>query len=255
MCGNKYPKETMSGKPPKHPPSFSKQIDNLIAEAEPRIVKAAEEAFELERKAAAVRKVGANDPTMEAVAKSHEEKAAKAYAKAEAIDSFVDREVARREGQLETLAKEGVQPAFSSRGKTSQVRLPMTGKGTRRNKTSGGDIVTRLLTIRNQVKLYHWQTGSFARHKATDDLTATLDTNIDAFVESYMGKYGRPKVSGTIKLHNFSEIAARAFVATQTHYLTKELPRKLRKEDTDLLNLRDTILGDLNKVLYLFTLT
>ena len=147
----------------------------------------------------------------------------------------------------------GIANAFSSRGKTSQVRL-MSGKGTRRNKTSGGDIVTSLLTIRNQVKLYHWQTGSFARHKATDDLTAALDTNIDAFVESYMGRYGRPKVSGSIKLHNFSESAARAFVAQQTTYLTKVLPKKIKSTDTDLLNLRDTILGDLTKVLYLFTL-
>ncbi len=128
------------------------------------------------------------------------------------------------------------------------------GGKTRRNTTSGGDIVSHLLTIRNQVKLYHWQTGSFARHKATDDLTAALDTNIDAFVESYMGRYGRPKVSGSIKLHNFSESAARAFVAKQTKYLSSELPRKIKSTDTDLLNLRDTILGDLTKVLYLFTL-
>jgi hypothetical protein len=158
----------------------------------------------------------------------------------------------------ETLAasamKEGIANVFKSRGKTSQAPQPMTGKGTRRNTKTGGDIVMRMLTIRNQVKLYHWQTGSFARHKATDDLTASLDTNIDAFVESYMGKYGRPKVSGSIKLHNFSDAAARAFVATQTTYLTKVLPKSIRKEDTDLLNLRDTILGDLNKVLYLFTL-
>lgn len=134
-----------------------------------------------------------------------------------------------------------------SRGGTTNMK-------TRRNRTSGGDIVTHLLTIRNQVKLYHWQTGSFARHKATDDLTATLDTNIDAFVESYMGRYGRPTVSGSIKLHNFSESAAKSFVAKETKYLQTDLPRKIGKDDTDLLNLRDTILGDLTKVLYLFTL-
>ncbi len=136
---------------------------------------------------------------------------------------------------------------------TRSPRLAQGGK-TRRNKTSGGDIVTHLLTIRNQVKLYHWQTGSFARHKATDDLTASLDTNIDAFVESYMGRYGRPKVSGSIKLHNFSEAAAKTFVSKQTKYLQNDLPRKIGKSDSDLLNLRDTILGDLTKVLYLFTL-
>ena len=128
------------------------------------------------------------------------------------------------------------------------------GMKTRRNKTSGGDIVNHLLTIRNQIKLYHWQTREFARHTATDALTLSLDTNIDAFVESYMGRYGRPKVSGSIKLHNFTESAAKAFVMRETKYLEKELPRKIGKGDTDLLNLRDTILGDLTKVLYLFTL-
>ena len=123
-----------------------------------------------------------------------------------------------------------------------------------RSSSSGGEIVTHLLTIRNQVKLYHWQTKQFARHKATDDLTAALDTSIDAFVESYMGRYGRPSVSGSIKLHNFSENAAKAFVAKETKYLETELPKKIGKNDTDLLNMRDTILGDLTKVSYLFTL-
>jgi hypothetical protein len=125
---------------------------------------------------------------------------------------------------------------------------------TQRAGRGNGSIVEAMLTIRNQIKVYHWQTGSFARHKATDDLTAALDTNIDEFVEVYMGKYGRPKVSGSIKLHNFSEAAAKSFVAKQTKYLTSVLPKKLKSTDTDLLNIRDTILADLSKSLYLFTL-
>jgi len=125
---------------------------------------------------------------------------------------------------------------------------------TRKNKRSGGDLVTHLLTIRNQIKLYHWQTKQFARHTATDALTTALDLNIDAFVESYMGRYGRPMVSGSIKLHNFSESAAKSFVAKESKYLETELPKKIGKNDTDLLNLRDTILGELTKVSYLFTL-
>jgi len=118
----------------------------------------------------------------------------------------------------------------------------------------GGDIVTHLLTIRNQIKLYHWQTRQFARHTATDALTTALDLNIDAFVESYMGRYGRPNVSGSIKLHNFSESAAKSFVAKESKYLETELPKKIGKNDTDLLNSRDTILAELTKVSYLFTL-
>jgi hypothetical protein len=125
---------------------------------------------------------------------------------------------------------------------------------TLRNTTSGGDIVSAMLTIRNQIKLYHWQTKSFADHKATDDLTAALDTSIDSFVEVFMGKYGRPKVTKGIKLHNFSANMAREFVSKQTVYLMNVLPRKLKKGDTDLMNIRDEILAELNKVRYLFTL-
>ena len=156
--------------------------------------------------------------------------------------------------ELSSMTKEdGIANPLSIRRKVGPLNI--RGGKTRRNKTSGGDIVTHLLTIRNQIKLYHWQTKEFARHKATDDLTAALDLNIDAFVESYMGRYGRPMVKGSIKLHNFSEAAAKAFVAKETKYLEKELPKKIGKGDTDLLNMRDTILGDLTKVSYLFTLS
>lgn len=139
----------------------------------------------------------------------------------------------------------------------SQTRRNVNGRArTFRKKVSksGGEIVCDMLTIRNQVKLYHWQTGSFSRHKATDDLTAALDASIDSFVEVFMGKYGRPLVTKPIKLHNFSESAARDFVSKQTVYLSNVLPRKLKKTDSDLLNIRDEILAELNKTRYLFTL-
>jgi hypothetical protein len=108
--------------------------------------------------------------------------------------------------------------------------------------------------IRNQIKLYHWQTKQFSRHTATDALTAALDLSIDNFVESYMGRYGRPRVRGSITLHNFSESAAKSFVAKEATYLQTVLPRKLGKADSDLLNIRDEILAELTKVSYLFTL-
>jgi hypothetical protein len=133
-------------------------------------------------------------------------------------------------------------------------RVKRLGIRSVRGGDKGGDIVTHLLTIRNQIKLYHWQTKQFARHTATDALTTALDLNIDAFVESYMGRYGRPSVSGSIKLHNFSESAAKSFVAKESKYLETELPKKIGKNDTDLLNSRDTILAELTKVSYLFTL-
>lgn len=120
---------------------------------------------------------------------------------------------------------------------------------------SGSDIASSLLHLRNQIKVYHWQTKSFARHKATDDLTAALDLAIDRFIEVYMGKYNRVVLSDkTPSLHNFTESNAEKFVGSYRKYLTSELPKKIKAEDTDLLNIRDEILAELNKVLYLFTL-
>jgi hypothetical protein len=49
------------------------------------------------------------------------------------------------------------------------------------------EIITLMLTLRNQIKIYHWQTMKYPRHKATDKLVDKLDDNIDMFVEVYMG--------------------------------------------------------------------
>jgi len=127
-----------------------------------------------------------------------------------------------------------------------------TRKVTRRN--TGGSIVDTMLYIRSQIKLYHWQTTSFSRHKATDDLVKSLDENIDKFIEVYMGKYGRPRAGATIPIRNFSEQDGKRFVEKQVRYLTVVLPRKISPTDTDLLNIRDEILADINQTLYLFTL-
>lgn len=149
------------------------------------------------------------------------------------------------------LSRDEVVAATSdTRGARRRIRKTRRHRGG----ASDGDIICSMMTIRDQVKLYHWQTRSFARHKATDDLVTTLDTNIDTFVETYMGKYGRPRISKPIKLTNFSEYAAKTFVERQRSFLTKTLPSKLSSQDTDLLNIRDEILASLNQVLYLFSL-
>ena len=112
-------------------------------------------------------------------------------------------------------------------------------------------------TMREQVKLYHWQTGLFARHKATDDVLKALDDLIDKFVEIYMGKYGRPNITrttNTIQIKNMSEKTAVKFVKDCLDYLQGPLTKSLKGPDTDLLNIRDEMLGELNQLLYLFTL-
>ena len=120
-----------------------------------------------------------------------------------------------------------------------------------------GEIVALMLTLRNQIKIYHWQTMSFPRHKATDDLVSKLDENIDKFVEVYIGKYGRFQLTsktGRIHLRNFQDKQADHLLTDAVLWLTNTLPKHLKHTDTDLLNIRDEIVGDLNQTKYLFTL-
>jgi len=125
-------------------------------------------------------------------------------------------------------------------------------------KQMSAEMIHVLLTLRNQIKIYHWQTHKHSRHVATDGLTERLDELIDTFVETYMGKYGRPKFTaktGQIRLGNFTESSAHSLLEEGIHYLTTHMTKKLdAKKDTDLLNLRDEMIGELNKVRYLFTL-
>ena len=107
------------------------------------------------------------------------------------------------------------------------------------------------------MKLYHWQTTVFARHKATDEVLSALDSAIDLYVETYMGKYGRPNITratNLVQIKNMSEKSAIKFVKDCLAYLQGGLVKGLKPNDTDLLNIRDEMVGELNKLLYLFTL-
>ncbi len=112
--------------------------------------------------------------------------------------------------------------------------------------------------MRSQIKLYHWQTHSYARHKATDDVLDALDKQVDEYVEVYMGKYGRPKLTekqACVKITNMSEKQAVTFIKRCVQHLLTDVVKGLTPDkDSDLLNIRDEMLGALNQLLYLFTL-
>ena len=113
-------------------------------------------------------------------------------------------------------------------------------------------------TMREQIKLYHWQTHSYSLHKATDEVIENLDKNIDEFVEVYMGKYGRPKITtktSSVHIGNMNEKSAVGFIKKCITMLLGDVVKGLvAARDSDLFNIRDEMLADLNKLLYLFTL-
>ena len=118
-------------------------------------------------------------------------------------------------------------------------------------------IVTNLLTLHNQLKIHHWQTKSYAEHQALGGAYDALTDQIDEFIEVFMGKYGRieSRDGFKIELSNYNDVATVDFVDKYINYLVNELPKGLEESDTDLFNIRDEMLAQLNKLKYLLTLS
>jgi hypothetical protein len=120
------------------------------------------------------------------------------------------------------------------------------------------DVVKVFFHMLMNLRLYHWQTGSYARHVVVGNLYDTLSDLIDKFVEVYMGRYGRPVLddgSINISVKEMTDEKAHEYMQEYTYFLKKEISKHLKSTDTDLLNIRDEMLGEFNKVLYLFTLS
>lgn len=121
------------------------------------------------------------------------------------------------------------------------------------------EYVVFFFDLSNNTKLYHWTTHSFPRHKASDELFDSIINLSDKFMETYMGRYGRPKTTErnvlklTLKPLNDKTIIE--YYKACVKYLETSFAKTLTDKDTDLINLRDEILGKLNQTLYLFTLT
>lgn len=125
-----------------------------------------------------------------------------------------------------------------------------------------------LLTIVNQIKLYHWQTLSHPRHKATDELYSNLSDLVDKFIEVLNGilivesnnKNYRISLTESdsrngINIINYSDSKGLDLLINIKNYLNSVEFNKIISKSTDLSNIRDEMLENVNKSCYLFTLS
>ena len=119
------------------------------------------------------------------------------------------------------------------------------------------ELVIKFVGMQQQFRMLHWQTKSYAKHNAYGGIYESLDGVIDEFIETYMGKYGIVTFEngeGTIVLKNTESLDLNSFIKENISWL-KGLTQKLNPEnDSDLLNIRDEVMGSLNKLRYLLTL-
>jgi DNA-binding ferritin-like protein len=130
----------------------------------------------------------------------------------------------------------------------TEVKAELDGKGE--------VIQTTLMQMQNQYKILHWQTMSFSQHKSFDEIVSSLIENIDEFIETYMGKYGRVIAASTfnITLANYKDTDFMSLTDKYIGFLIGLNDAFDEAQDSDLLNIRDEILGSLNQLKYLLTL-
>lgn len=119
------------------------------------------------------------------------------------------------------------------------------------------------MTFLDQVKLYHWQTKIYSRHKATDDLHSELSGLVDNFIETLHGiiinKNNNYRIKLTdfncnISLSNIEDEHGHILLSNIKKYLESKELKKVIDTNTDLQNIRDEMLNIINKSNYLFTL-
>jgi DNA-binding ferritin-like protein len=126
-------------------------------------------------------------------------------------------------------------------------------------KKFGKEITVIFFEMLLMVKLFHWKTHSYATHKATDELYSKLNDDIDKFIEILLGKTGSridlmgQKSISLIDLNSQEQLKSK--IESFKSYLVGLTNNKGfgSMTNTDLLNIRDEILGDMNQFLYLLT--
>ena len=118
------------------------------------------------------------------------------------------------------------------------------------------EVIQNLLMAQNQMKIFHWQTDSYAQHQAFGSIYETLTDLIDTFVEVCMGKHGRPQFDQGLNLPllDLTSVDVMEYIDSVVQFLISLTNVYDPSSDSDLLNIRDEILTEFNKLKYLLTL-
>jgi len=118
-----------------------------------------------------------------------------------------------------------------------------------------GSIALYFTYVRDKMKFYHWSTKSFARHSTSDKFVSSLSDKMDRFIEVMQGSEGKRILLTSKSKYSFTNETDESIVKVLKKFrdwLSNDLPNYIKISNTDLFNIRDDILADVNNTLYLF---
>ena len=114
------------------------------------------------------------------------------------------------------------------------------------------------LNLLSQLKIFHWNTKSYAQHKSFGEAYDSLSDSIDEFIEMWQGEHGlmpHGEFSSYAVSNNTPE-EIKSFIAKAEQFMIVEIPKNINPiTQTNLLNQRDEMLSSLSQLKYLLTLS
>jgi DNA-binding ferritin-like protein len=118
-----------------------------------------------------------------------------------------------------------------------------------------GYFILNMLAFRTQAHIFHWQTKKYSTHVALGGFYDAYILLVDTLAESMMSKFGTPVIGvGNIKIVDYSEENINLFL-NEAYSLFENEGRTLCADNTEMLNVIDEIVGEINKLKYLLTLS
>jgi len=126
-----------------------------------------------------------------------------------------------------------------------------TRSNMKRSGYSVNQIVATMTEMLHAVKLHHWRTHSYSVHKATDNLHEALSEQVDSFVEKLLGSQNTRATLTHMPLHSYNSLPE---MKRRVEHYKRYLQGMPASMGTDLLNIRDELLGSLNQFSYMLSL-
>lgn len=119
-------------------------------------------------------------------------------------------------------------------------------------------IVIKFLQLQAQMRILHWQTTSYAEHKAFDEFYDEAGEIIDRLIEAVQGKYGRITLGGidSIIVSDYNTLKFNMFIMDFETFINTEIfSCGLDKDkDSEIENILQELRGEVDKLKYLLTL-
>lgn len=119
------------------------------------------------------------------------------------------------------------------------------------------EVFATFLGALDQIKMFHWTTMSYARHKALDELHSTLSEKTDKFIECWMGRMKKQPVKKLVvkipDLHGDSSVKPDGFLE-DLRLKISDISNGTLTRTPELQNILEDYMADIDQCLYLIKL-